>query len=107
VTTATKEKAKPKTRAKAQIHMEDVVVRDSELEDLLEDRQAAKEAASDANSAAKTAEKAAQDKIAALGNKPPYRVGRFMITEAKIASRSVAFETASSTKIKIKLFEES
>ena len=79
--------------------MDDVVVRNTELEQILEERQAAKKAVAEY----KTIDKEAKDKIAALEQKPPYRVGRFIVAQTPIAGRSVSFDTSPGTRISIKL----
>lgn len=90
------------TRVRSQIHMEDVVIQDNELEGLLEDREEKKRAAGEY----KKADKAAKDKISGLDQKPPYRIGRFIIGVQATKAKEVAFETDAGTRTTIKLASE-
>jgi len=86
------------TRMKAQIHMEDNVVKDDELEKLLEDRQEQKQAASDY----RKIDKKAKDKLATVQTPKPFRVGRFIIAEQKVDAKHVEFDSGESTRLSIK-----
>ena len=79
------------TKTRAQIHMDDNIIRDEELEQLLEDRQA---------------DKKAKDKIRSMETPTPYRVGRFIIAKQAVAAKSVAFETTESSRLTIKTVGE-
>ena len=93
-------------KVKSQIHMDDVVVRNAELESLLEERQVKKDANKAAAAEYKSADETAKEKLQSLSEVPPYRVGRFIITRNDIAPKSVSFETAPSSRLNIKLVSE-
>lgn len=91
-----------KPKETAQIHFDEKVIRDPELEQLLDERETAKQA----TKTYRSLDKEAKAKIAELGDDPPYRVGRFLITKSTVEAKSVSFETDASTRIQIKLFAE-
>ena len=64
------------TKTKAQVHMDDRMVSNSELLALLEEREDLKEGAS----AFRNKDKDAKNAIIKLGEEPPYRIGRFIPT---------------------------
>ena len=91
-----------KTRARPQIHMDDNIVENPELEKLLEERQELKESVS----AYKKADKVAKDKIRSIDTPTPYRVGRFIISKQAVPAKAVAFETAEGSRFTIKTISE-
>lgn len=90
------------TKLRSQLGMEDVVIDDAELSQLLEDREEKRAALSDYNAI----DKKVKAKIESMEQQPPYRIDRFIITKAKTAPKSVAFETAEGSRISIKLMGE-
>lgn len=90
------------TKARAQIHMDDTIIEDAELEKLLEGRQELKESVS----AYRQADKKAKAKIATIVMPTPYRVGRFVISKQPVAAKSVAFDTEECSRVTIKLAGE-
>jgi len=90
------------TKVKAQISMDDRIVKDEELEKILEGRQELKQSVSDYHKA----DKKAKDKIAKITTEMPYRVGRFIIGKQHIEPKSVAFETGETNRITIKPVDE-
>lgn len=91
-----------KTRARPQIHMDDNIVENPELEKLLEERQELKESVSEY----KKADKAAKDKIRSIEEPTPYRVGRFIISKQAVPAKSIAFETTEGSRVTIKTISE-
>lgn len=91
-----------KTRPKAQIHMDDNIVKDPELEHMLEDRQELKQAVGEY----RKVDKDVKARLRSIGTPAPYRVGRFLITKREISAKSVAFETQASFSFVIKLAGE-
>ena len=90
-----------KTKARPQIHMDDKIVEDAELERLLEERQALKESVS----SYRKADQAAKDKIRSMETQTPYRVGRFIISKQAVPAKSVAFETTEGSRFTIKTID--
>jgi len=90
-----------KTKARPQIHMDDTIVENPELEKLLEERQALKESVA----SYRKADKAAKDKIRSLETPTPYRVGRFIISKQAVPAKSVAFETTEGSRFTIKTID--
>lgn len=90
------------TKTRAQIHMDDKIIENPELEKLLEDRQELKGSVSEY----RKADKAAKYKILSIATPTPYRVGRFIITKKDVPGKPVAFETADSLRITIKTVGE-
>lgn len=89
-------------KTKAQIHMDDNIVEDAELERFLEECQALKERAAEY----RKADKAAKDRIRSIDTPTPYRVGRFIISKQKITTRQVAFDITEGDRFAIKLIGE-
>ncbi len=85
-----------------QIHFADSIVKNEELEKLLEDRQTLKDSASEF----RKADKAAKEKISALNLPTPYRIGRFIIAKQSTAAKSVSFETTEGSRVSIKTVDE-
>jgi len=90
------------TKKQAQIHMDDQIVNDPELESLLEERQELKVNVSEY----KKVNKKAQEKICKIEIATPYRIGRFIISTSTVEPKTVAFETAEATRINIKTVDE-
>ncbi len=90
------------TKTQPQIHMEDKIITNKELEKLLEERQEAKAKASEY----RAIDKKTKDKINSLAESPPYRIGRFIITRQATEGRSVSFETQPGSRLSIKTIEE-
>jgi len=91
------------TKTRAQIHMEDNIVEDAELEKMLEGREELKHSAADF----RKADKEAKERIRSIETPTPYRIGRFIISRAPRPARSVAFDTAEGISISIKTVDES
>ena len=91
-----------KTKVRAQVHMDDVVINNDGLLQMLEEREEKKKAASEY----KSVDKEVKDKINSLDTPLPFRLGRFIITRAPVSAKSVSFETAQGTRINIKLLGE-
>jgi len=89
------------TKMKAQIHMEDNIVKDDALEALLEDRQEKKQSASDY----RKADKKAKDKIGTIQTAKPFRCGRFIIAESKTEAGHVEFDKSGGTRLTIKTID--
>ena len=90
------------TRIRAQIHMEDNIVNNPELEAGLEERQVLKESVSDF----RKVDKRAKAKIQEVQTPLPYRVGRFIIARQTVAAKSIAYETSEGARITIKTVDE-
>jgi len=90
------------TKVRAQISMDDRIVKNEELEQILEERQELKQSTSDY----RKIDKKAKDKIAKITTELPYRVGRFIIGKQHIEPKSVAFETGETNRITIKTVDE-
>lgn len=90
------------SRVKAQIHMDDKIIKDDGLEKLLEKRQELKGSVSEY----RQADKKAKEKIQTITTPLPYRVGRFIISKQPVAAKSVAFETEEGTRVNIKAIDE-
>jgi len=86
------------TKVREQIHMEETIIEDSELERILDDRQELKLSVSDF----RKKDKEAKAKIQQIDKPMPIRIGRYIITRQTVAARSVAFETDSGSRITIK-----
>ena len=91
-----------RTRAKTQIHMDETILENAELEKLLEERQTLKESVSEY----RKADKEAKDAIRLIETPTPYRVGRFVISKKDVPGKPVAFETQDSLRITIKTVGE-
>lgn len=85
------------TETKAQIGMEDRIVSNSELLALLEEREHLKEGAA----VYRAKDKAAKEAIIKLGEEPPYRIGRFLITKKSREARTVEFEIQAGESVRI------
>lgn len=90
------------TKTRPQIHMDDSIVENPELEKLLEDRQELKESVS----AYRKADKAAKEKIRSIETPTPYRVGRFVIDKKTTPARDVSFEVVEGLRFSIKIAGE-
>jgi hypothetical protein len=92
----------------AQTALDERVIEDAELEKLLGDRQLAHGTKSEATSKFNSLDRLAKDKLEALGVEveEPVRVGRFRVERRPVASRSVNFETAPTSRLNIKPVEE-
>ena len=89
-------------KTRAQISMDDRRVDNTELEQLLEERQELKKNVGEY----KSADKKAKKMIASLNEPLPYRIGRFIISEAVIPAKSVSFDTDAGKRINIKTADE-
>ena len=90
------------TKERAQIHMDDRIIDNPELEKILDDRQELKYALSEF----RKKDKEAKSRIKAIEETPPFRIGRFLITSSTTPPRSVAFDTDGAVRIKIKIAGE-
>ena len=90
------------TKTKSQIHFDDRIIDNPELEKLLDERQDLKQYTKQY----RQADKKAKDKIREISEQTPYRVGRYIISKDAVAARSVSFETADSSRITIKTVGE-
>lgn len=90
------------TKTRAQIHFDDNIIEDRELEEMLEERQELKESVS----AYRKADKKAKDKIPTITAPTPFRVGRFIIAKQAVAAKSVSFDTTESSRFTIKIIGE-
>ena len=90
------------TKTRTQIHMDEAIVENPELEKMLEDRQELKQSVAEF----RKVDKDVKDKIGSIGTPTPYRVGRFVIDKRDISAKSVAFETQASFSFTIKLAGE-
>lgn len=86
--------------------LEDRVVRDKELEQMLEEWEVAKEKKATSTAEFKEADKKCQDKIATITTPKPYRVNRFIIDDIQVSERVVDFTTPPTTRLSIKLVGE-
>lgn len=91
-----------KSKVKEQLGLQDVIVEDTELEQLLEKRQSLKEGVSAYNKA----DKEAKVKIETIQTPTPYRVGRFVIAKTPTPDRSVSFDVMAGNRISIKVLGE-
>lgn len=91
-----------KTRPKPQIHMDDKIVQDPELEHMLEERQELKQAVSEY----RKVDKDVKSRLRSIGTPTPYRVGRFVISKRDVSAKTVSFETQASFSFTIKLAGE-
>lgn len=89
-------------KARAQIHMDETIVENEELEKMLEERQELKLAVGEY----RKVDKNAKAKIDSIETPMPFRVGRFVISKRDNTAKSVAFETQASSTITIKLAGE-
>ena len=90
------------TKTKAQIHMDEKIVEDAELEHMLEDRQELKQSVAEY----RKVDKDVKSRLRSIGTPAPYRVGRFVISKRDISAKSVSFETQASLSFTIKLAGE-
>lgn len=89
------------TKKRPQSHMDDVIVKDAELEKLLEKRESLKESAAEY----RKSDKEAKNKMKSIETPTPYRVGRFIIDRHDTSGRHVEFDVQSSFRFDIKLAE--
>ena len=90
------------TKVKPQIHMDDNIVRDAELEEMLEERQSLKEQVS----GYRKKDKDVKAKLAPMEEQMPFRCGRFLVSLGKVQPREVSFEINGGTRITIKTIHE-
>lgn len=90
------------SKKQTQIHMEDTIIEDSELEQMLEERQELKQSVA----AYRKLDKDAKNKIRSIETPTPYRIGRFIISRRDLAAKTVEFETQASFSFGIKLAGE-
>ncbi len=89
-------------KEKAQISLDDRIIKNPELEAKLEERQGLKESAA----AYRKADKEAKVLAEALNEPTPFRVGRFIIDKTTRPPKTVSFETDGSSSITIKTADE-
>jgi len=82
--------------------MDDTVIKNPDLEQLLEEREELKESVSQY----RAADKKVKGLIQGIETPTPYRVGRFVIDRSKVAPRQVNFETAEGFRFTIKTADE-
>jgi len=93
----------PAVKARPQLALAERQVEDVELEAALEAREVAKAAAAAARKVYADADELAKGRIRQLElGATPARCGRFVISERKVAPRSVAFDTAATTRLTIR-----
>jgi len=90
------------TRARPQIHMDDNIINDPELERMLEEREEIKRGIADY----RKLDKEVKNKLRSIETPTPYRVGRFVINSHVMPGKEVAFETQDSIRLTIKLAGE-
>ena len=90
------------TKLKAQIGMDDRIVKDDELEELLETRQSLKEGISQF----RKADQEARKKIGTVTVEMPFRCGRFIIAESMTQPGHVEFDKAGGSRLQIKTADE-
>ena len=86
------------TKVRAQIHMEETIIEDADLEKLLDDRQECKSSVAEF----RKLDKQAKAKIQTIEKPMPIRIGRYIITKQTMPGRNVSFETNGSIRITIK-----
>lgn len=94
-------------KATPQLAMDERVIDDRDLEKALEDREIAKGAVSEARSKYNGIDEAAKGLVAQLSLKDGdvVRVGRFRLSQRRVAAKSVAFETDARDQLYISLAE--
>lgn len=92
----------------AQTTIYETTIDDPDLEKLLEQRQTLKDAKSEAVRRLKETDDVAKLKLRELdlGEGAPVRIGRFVVSESKVAARSVSFETDPTSRLQIRLLPE-
>jgi len=90
------------SKVKSQISMEDTIIQNPEIEELLEKRQQLKAGVA----AYRETDKEAKEKLATLTQKPPFRIGRFIISISEHPPRTVSFEAEASSSLLIKTVDE-
>lgn len=86
------------TKVKEQIHMEETIIEDTELEKLLDERQELKISVAEF----RKIDKEAKSKIQQIDKPMPIRIGRYIINRQNVPAKSVTFETDASSRITIK-----
>lgn len=86
------------TRLKSQIHFEETIHEDPELQQLLDERQDLKESVSQF----RKKDKECKELISAIHKPMPIRVGPYIITSQNVVGRSVSFDIEGGTRIRIK-----
>jgi len=86
------------TKVKEQIHMEETIIEDEELECILDERQELKLSVSEF----RKKDKEAKAKILQIDKPMPIRIGRYIINRQSTPPRSVAFDTNGSIRVTIK-----
>ena len=96
------------TKAVAQLAFDEQVINDPTIEAALEKRQAAKVDLADVRAEYTKAHDAAMGKVAELElpEGGAARVGRFRVTRTAVAARSVSFEAAATSRVRISLADE-
>lgn len=93
--------------ARPQISIYEQTIEDPELEAALERREVLKAAASEARKSLTEATDSIKTTVKALDvADAPVRVGRFVISQRRIAAKSVSFETAPTERLSIRLLPE-
>ncbi len=92
-------------KKKAQMSMDDRVVSNSEVLALLEEREDKRDALAAFRKADKDAKEAVK-KLIADGEKPPFRIGPYLISQKEHEERHVEFEITGGTTIKIQNTED-
>ena len=82
--------------------MDEIIIKNPELEKMLEDRQELKTSVTEYNKLNKSVKEA----IRSIESPTPYRVGRFVISRHEVKAKEVAFETQASFSFTIKLAGE-
>jgi hypothetical protein len=91
-----------------QASLYEATLENAELEAALEAREVTKAAASAARKAHADADEHAKALVETLdlGDGAPVRVGRFLLTRKPVGARSVAFDTAATTRLTIRTLNE-
>lgn len=89
-------------KARAQARMDETIVKDAELEKMLEERQELKPSVTEY----RKVDKSVKEKIRSIESPTPFRVGRFVISRHEVGAKSVSFETQASFSFTIKLAGE-
>ncbi len=90
------------TKERTQIHMDETLVENPELEKELEERQELKSSVTEYNKL----NKSVKEKIRSIETPAPFRVGRFVISRHQVPAKEVSFETQASFSFTIKLAGE-
>lgn len=98
----------PRLRPVEQLAFDEQTIDDAALESALENRLKKKDSLDSVRKVYEAADEVAQAEIAKLElpEGGAVRVGRFRITRAAVAARSVAFETKATSRVRIVLVED-